>query len=148
MTEDLRDTLQGLLDTTDKNKKEYGKKAFYELIQSLKFEGYRIDTINAFTTDLIKLLVSADRACHGREHEFCMSTTLLKMSKRDFYSVTNGGSNPLFKYNLYQFISTLDKDSFVRIVRFASALFAYDNIITTEELLVLDELLKIGERGD
>lgn len=145
MTQDLRDTLQGLLDTEDELKRSYGKKAIDELIANLKFKGHRIDSINAFITDLVKLLVSADMTCHGREYDFVMSTTPLKMNEREFFKTTNGGADPNFKYHIYQFISNLEKDSFVRVARFASAFFAYDDEITTDELIVLDEILRVNE---
>ena len=145
MTQDLRDTLQGLLDTEDELKRSYGKKAIDELIANLKFKGHRIDSINAFITDLVKLLVSADMTCHGREYDFVMSTTPLKMNEREFFKTTNGGADPNFKYHIYQFISNLDKDSFVRVARFASAFLAYDDEITTDELIVLDEILRVNE---
>ena len=145
MTQDLRDTLQGLLDTEDELKRSYGKKAIDELIANLKFTGHRIDSINAFITDLVKLLVSADMTCHGREYDFVMSTTPLKMNEREFFKTTNGGADPNFKYHIYQFISNLDKDSFVRVARFASAFLAYDDEITTDELIVLDEILRVNE---
>ena len=145
MTQDLRDALQGLLDSEDIVVENYGKKAIDELIANLKFKGHRIDSINAFITDLVKLLVSADMTCHGREYDFVMSTTPLKMNQREFFEATNGGAEPNFKYHLYQFISNLDKDSFVRVARFASAFFAYDEEITTDELIVLDEILRVNE---
>lgn len=145
MTQDLRDTLQGLLDTEDELKRSYGKKAIDELIANLKFKGHRIDSINAFITDLVKLLVSADMTCHGREYDFVMSTTPLKMNEREFFKTTNGGADPNFKYHIYQFISNLDKESFVRVARFASAFLAYDDEITTDELIVLDEILRVNE---
>ena len=145
MTQDLRDTLQGLLDTEDELKRSYGKKAIDELIANLKFKGHRIDSINAFITDLVKLLVSADMTCHGREYDFVMSTTPLKMNEREFFKTTNGGADPNFKYHIYQFISNLDKESFVRVARFASSFLAYDDEITTDELIVLDEILRVNE---
>lgn len=144
MTQDLRDTLQNLLDSSDVVKINYGKKAISDLMNLLPLD---IESTMAFIEDLIKLLVSADLKCHGREHEYCMATTPIKMDRDEFYEETNCGADPKFKYRIYRFIEQLDNESFARVARFASGLFSYDEEISSEELLLLDELLRTRENG-
>ena len=103
--------------------------------------GLHEEEISRKICDFIRLFVSADKKCSYEEYELINSIYEFDMPYKEFYDLTNGGSQHDFVDLTDQYIDSLDADLKYNICLFGLCILVSDDKVTEEEYSLLRKIV-------
>lgn len=143
MNDNLRQTLQEIVNMSDEDKVNLGKDALSRFVKGLMEGGIEKKDISDYIIALTKLFVSSDRKCSAEEYSFFRAVTGLELSSEDFYNMTNGGSDPDFIKASFKFLSILTPEDRTAAIVYGSALISCDDSVNIQEFALIDTILSL-----
>ena len=144
MTLEARAVLQTLLDTSDKDREEYGREGYYLLTMYLTQVGIKGKEFDDLIMNVTKLFVSADKSCHISELLYFEHVTNQIFEPKVFYNMTNGGADPSFVRHMLLRLFKLDRYPLEYLLRFIAGLITSDGEVTTNELKLYDTIMEMS----
>lgn len=141
MTDELRKTLQEIVDLSDEQKYELGKDSLNRFLNGLVKGGIPKEKLQDIVIGFVRFFVSADRSCTTGEYNFFKAVTGINLSPDEFFDITNGGAAEDYQKAAYDFAAILNHEDRIALVVFGAALLSSDDTITGEEATMLDRLL-------
>lgn len=141
MDEKLKSMLQEILDMNHAEKVNLGRECVDQILSGMKEVGITGDDYSNFIIWIIKLFVSADKACSQEEYDLICDIYDMNISSQDFFDMTNGGADPDFINGLDEMIDSLDSKTKSAICMFGTLIMASDGTLTVAEQQLLLKIL-------
>ena len=141
MAPEIENMIQEILDSSDEEKVDLAKRALSELIGELREGGIEDDAIKGFIIGITRLVVSADKDCTEKEYYFFKNVTEVDISYKEFYQLTDCGSEENFVKATFDVISSLSKESRCDVALYGIALLSSDDAIKLTEYSLIEKIL-------
>ena len=141
MTEEVKQMIQQILDSSDEDKVALGQQSLSRFLNGLKENGFNDDDLPKIIVAITRLFVSADKHCSEKEYRFFKNVTEIDISYQEFYEMTTGGADIEYVKSVLGFIVGLNKEERVAVVLFGVALLSSDNVVEYKELRLIDTII-------
>lgn len=141
MTEEIKNTVLEILNSTDEYKVDLGKEALSRLTKGLHEGGIEDKDIGNIIIAFTRLFVSADKHCSEKEYNFFVNVTGMKITYEQFYEYTNGGADEEFVASALKFVAVLNNEDRVALIIYGVALLSSDDTVSVAEQELIDKIL-------
>ena len=141
MTEEVKQMIQEILDSSDEEKIALGKESLGRFLKGLSDNGVENDLLVNIICGVTRLFVSADKHCSEREYNWFKNVTEIDLSYEEFYEMTNGGTDAEFVAGMMEFIKALNKDDRIAVILYGVALLSSDNVVEYKEISLIDTIM-------
>lgn len=141
MNQEVRDTLQEIVDLSFEEKVKLGEDALSRFYSGLVRGGIPEKEVPDYIIAFTKLFVSADQNCDKAEYDFFRAVTGIELSVKEFYDLTNGGLDEEFISACLDIVRILNHEDRMAVVIYGAALLSCDDTINVMELKLFDKLI-------
>ena len=143
MTDEFKQKIQEILDSTDEQKVELAKGALSSMLNGLMQHGLTEEQVPGFIISFTRLFVCIDKHCSTKEFEFFKVVTGIdNMTYKDFYEMTADHYDEEFLNGILGFYHNLTPEEKSAGIYYGLAVLSSDYVINYSEISLIDFLLQ------